>query len=148
MLIDTLRADMKTAMKEKDAVRLRTVRSVIAAVQEAEVAGAEAKKLDDEGVEQVIRREAKKRQEAAAAYDDAERNEQADAERAELAVLETYLPKGLDEAELVAIVDRILAENGFVEKSQMGAAMKAINTEVSGRADGRAVADLVKERLS
>ncbi len=147
MLIDDIRSDLTTAMKAKDAVRLRTLRAIIAAVQEAEVSGAQATTLDDDGVLKVIAAQAKRRVEAAEAFDAGGRTEKAADERAELVVLEAYLPAGLDEGELVALVDRVLAENGLSEKAQMGQAMKAVNAEVAGRADGRAVADLVKAKL-
>jgi len=148
MLIDTVRADMKEAMKAREAVRLRTVRSILSAVKEAEVAGKEARTLSDAEVEKVIAAQAKRRVEAAEAFDEAGRTEQAEAERAELAVLESYLPEGLTDHEVVALVESELAAGGFTEKAQMGQAMKAVNARIAGRADGRMVADLVKDRLS
>lgn len=148
MLIDAIRADMKDAMKAKDAVKLRTVRSIIAAVQQAEVAGTEPRKLTDTEVEAVIAAQAKRRVEAAEAFEQGDRPEQAAAEREELAVLEAYLPEGLDDDELAAMVDAELAAGGFTSKADMGAAMKAVNAKVAGRADGRMVADLVKSKLT
>ena len=148
MLITTIKDDIKTAMKAKDRDRIRTLRSVVAAVQEAEVSGTQATELDDAGVQKVIAAQAKKRVEAAEAFGSAGRTEQEAAERAELAILEEYLPKGLSEDELAALVDHVLATNGFTEKASMGQAMKAVNAEVAGRADGRAVADLVKSKLA
>ena len=148
MLIDTIRTDMKAAMKAKDAVALRTLRSIVSAVQEAEVAGTEPVTLSDGEVEKIIAAQAKRRVEAAEAFDGGGRTEQAEAERAELAVLEGYLPEALGADELEALVDAELAAGGFSSKADMGAAMKAINAKVAGRADGRAVADLVKSRLS
>lgn len=147
-LMTTIRADLTVAMKARDAVKLRTLRAVIAAVQEAETAGTGAVTLDDAGVQKVIAAQAKRRVEAAEAFDAGDRPEQAQGERDELAVLESYLPKGLSEAELVALVDSTLAANGFTAKADMGNAMKAVNAEVAGRADGRMVAELVKARLS
>lgn len=148
MLIDDIRTQMTTAMKAKDALRLRTLRAVIAAVQEAEVSGSQSTTLDDDGVLKVIAAQAKRRVEAAEAFDAGGRDEKAVDERAELAILEEFLPKGLDPAELEALVDKVLSEGGLTEKSQMGQAMKAVNAEVAGRADGRAVADLVKSKLN
>lgn len=148
MLIETIRDDMKTAMKARDAVSLRTLRGVIAAVQEAEVSGKEASTLDDSGVEKVIAAQAKRRVEAAEAFDAGDRPEKADDERAELAVLENYLPKRLSDDELAALVADTLAAEGITTKADMGRAMKAVNVKVAGRADGRAVADLVKSSLS
>ncbi len=148
MLMDTIREDLKTAMKAKDADVLRTLRSVITAVQEAETSGKGPAELDDAGVQKVIAAQAKRRVEAAEAFADAGRTEQEAAELAELAILEGYLPKGLDEGELEALVDEVLADNGFTVKADMGNAMKAVNAAVAGRADGRAVADLVKGKLA
>ena len=148
MLVDTIRADLTAAMKARDTTTVTTLRAVIAAVQEAEVAGDSAITLDDDGVQKVIAAQAKRRVEAAEAFDAGGADDRAANERAELEVLERYLPKKLDEAELAALVDEVLAEHGFNEKSQMGQAMKAVNAKVAGRADGRAVADLVKARLN
>ncbi len=148
MLIDTIRDDLKTAMKAKDAVELRTLRSVITAVQEAETSGNGPDQLDDAGVEKVIAAQAKRRVEAAEAFAAADRPEQQRAELAEKEILERYLPEGLDDAALEALVDRVLSDNGFTAKADMGSAMKAVNAEVAGRADGRAVADLVKSKLA
>ena len=148
MLVDTIRADLTAAMKARDTTTVTTLRAVIAAVQEAEVAGVSAITLDDDGVQKVIAAQAKRRVEAAEAFDAGGADDRAANERAELEVLERYLPKKLDEAELAALVDEVLAEHGFNEKSQMGQAMKAVNAKVAGRADGRTVADLVKARMN
>lgn len=147
MLIDTIRQDMTAAMKAKDAVTLRSLRAVIAAVQEAEVAGAEATTLTDEEVQGVITAQVKRRVEAAEAFAEAGRDERAADEEAERKVLEAYLPAALTADELDALVTEALAEGGWTTKADMGKAMKAINAKVAGRADGRAVADLVKSRL-
>lgn len=147
MLIDTLRQDLTAAMKAKDADVLRTLRSVITAVQEAKTSGKGPTELDDSDVQKIIAAQAKRRVEAAEALEEGGREEQAAAERTELAILEAYLPKGLDDSELGELVDRVLADNGFTSKADMGNAMKAVNAQVAGRADGRAVADLVKSKL-
>ncbi len=147
MLIDTLRQDMTAAMKAKDVDVLRTLRSVITAVQEAKTSGKGPTELGDADVQKIIAAQAKRRVEAAEAFEEGGREEQAAAERTELAILEAYLPKGLDDAELAALVDRVLTDNGFTSKADMGNAMKAVNGEVAGRADGRVVADLVKSKL-
>ena len=146
-LADRLQADLTVAMKARDEVGTRTLRSAIAAVKEARVAGATARDLSDAEVEAVLRTQVKRRDEAAEAFRDGGRGPQAEAELAEKAVLERYLPKGLDETELVAIVDAALRDGGFTEPSQMGAAMKAVMGAVAGRADGKVVSGLVKARL-
>lgn len=148
MLIDQIRADLTTAMKAKDVLRQRTLRSAIAAVQEAQVSGAEATTLDDDGVQAVLKSQVKRRLDAAEAFDSGGAPDRAAAERAEIEVLEGYLPAALTTDELDTIVSAVFAANGFATKADMGTAMKAVNAEVAGRADGRAVADLVKSRLS
>ncbi len=147
MLIDTIRQDMTAAMKARDALKLRSLRAIIAAVQEAEVAGPEAKTLSDDEVTKVIAAQVKRRVEAAEAFDAGGADDRAANERAEKQILESYLPAALDPAELEELVSATLAEGGWSTKADMGTAMKAINAKVAGRADGRAVADLVKSRL-
>lgn len=147
-LAERLQSDLTDAMKARDDIRVATLRMAIAAVKEAAVAGSAAKDLDDSEVEAVLRTQVKRRDEAAEAFRDGGRDEQADRELAEREVLAAYLPKGLDEAELAAIVDAALADGGFTEPSQMGAAMKAVMAEVAGRADGKVVSGLVKSRLT
>ncbi|WP_436793395.1 GatB/YqeY domain-containing protein [Actinospongicola halichondriae] len=146
-LAERLQSDLTTAMKARDQLTTATLRMAIAAVKEAAVAGSEAKVLDDAEVEAVLRTQVKRRDEAAEAFRDGGRDAQADQELAEREVLAAYLPKGLDEAELAAIVDSALADGGFTEPSQMGLAMKAVMGAVAGRADGKVVSAMVKSRL-
>ena len=148
MLIDTVRADLTAAMKARDAVRMRSLRAIIAAVQEAQVAGQEAKTLSDEEIQAVITAQVKRRVEAAEAFEQAGRADRAADERAEQQVLETYLPAALSEAELEELIAATLSEGGWSAPSDMGPAMKAVNARVAGRADGRTVAQLVKTRLA
>ena len=147
-LLGQIRADLTAAMKAKDKLAVSTLRSVVAAVQEAEVAGATATTLDDQQIQKVIAAQAKRRVEAAEAFEQGDRAEKAADERAELLVLEQYLPQQLSENALVEIVERELAEGGYATMADMGQAMKAVNAEVAGRAEGRVIADLVKSRLS
>lgn len=148
MLAEQLQSDLTTAMKARDELTVTVLRSAIAAVKEARVAGDEARDLSDDDVLAVLAREAKKRDEAAAAFADAGRDEQAARERSEGEVLARYLPAALTEDEVAEIVDRVLADGGFSSPKDMGAAMKAVQAEVAGRADGKAVAALVKARLA
>jgi len=148
MLIDQIRADLITATKAKEALRQRTLRSAIAAVQEAQVSGEAASTLDDDGVQAVLKSQVKRRLDAAEAFNSGGAADRAAAERAEIEVLEAYLPAALSADELEALVGDVLADNGFTKKADMGLAMKAVNVEVAGRAEGRVVADLVKSRLS
>ena len=147
-LIKKIRSDMTDAMKAKNKLTVSTLRSVIAAVQQAEVAGSVSSTLTDEEVLKVISAQAKRRVEAAEAFDAGNRPEQAEAERLELEILTSYLPSQLDESEVKTIVAETLAEGSFSSMKDMGAAMKAVNEKIAGRAEGRLVADLVKSELS
>lgn len=147
-LAERLQTDLTAAMKARDELTTATLRMAITAVREAAVAGSEARTLDDAEVEAVLRTQVKRRDEAAEAFRDGGRGEQADRELAEREVLAAYLPKGLDEAELASIVDAAIAEGGFSEPAQMGLAMKAVMAAVAGRADGKVVSALVKARLA
>jgi uncharacterized protein YqeY len=148
MLADQLQSDLTTAMKARDELTVAVLRSAIAGVKEARVAGAETRELTDDDVLAVLGREAKKRDEAATAFADAGRAESAARERAEGEVLARYLPAALTDDEVAALVDRVLADGGFSSPKDMGPAMKAVQAEVAGRADGKAVATLVKSRLT
>lgn len=148
MLIEQIRTDLNAATKARDSERQRTLRSVIAAVQEAQVSGDQATELDDNGIMAVLKAQVKRRVDAAEAFDAGNAADRAAAERAEQAILEEYLPAALGDDELSAIVERVMTENGFAAQADMGKAMKAVNTEVAGRADGRRVAELVKSRLA
>jgi uncharacterized protein YqeY len=148
-----LRADLTTAMKARDTLTTGTLRMALAAVGTEEVAGSEARELTDDEVLKVLAREVRKRKEAAEAFGNAGRTEQADAERAEAGVLANYLPAQLDDDELADIVDRavatVTADLGSAPgQRQMGQVMKVVNAEVKGRADGGRVAGLVKARLA
>ena len=147
-LLEHIRADLTAAMRSKDKLTISTLRSVVAAVQEAEVAGSSATTLDDDQVQKVIAAQAKRRVEAAEAFEQGGRTEKAADERAELKILEAYLPEQLDGDEWADIVERVLTEGGYSTMADMGEAMKAVNAEVAGKAEGRVVAELVKSRLS
>jgi uncharacterized protein YqeY len=143
-----LEIDMRAAMKARDELVTSTLRMALAAVRNAEVAGAEARELTDEQVMGILTKEAKKRREAADAFAAAGRAESAEKERAEGEVLARYLPAQLSDAEIEAIVTRALAEGGFTTPTQMGAAMKAAQAAVAGRAEGARVAAEVKRQLA
>jgi uncharacterized protein YqeY len=146
-LKDRLTQDMRTAMKARDEIVTSTLRMAIAAVRNAEVAGKEARELSDDEVLGVLTKEAKKRREAATAFAEAGRREQAAKERAEEEVLDRYLPKQLGEAELAELVAGALAAGGFSGRAQMGLAMKAAQAAVAGRAEGGRVAAEVRRQL-
>ncbi len=143
-----LQHDLHDAMRSRDKVRAGTLRMALTAVTTAEVAGDEARELDDDEVLKVLAKEAKKRREAADAYTGAGRPELAQAEEAELAVLEGYLPAQLGDDDLLAVVERAVTATGASSMRDMGTVMKAAQTEVAGRADGGRVAAVVKQVLS
>jgi uncharacterized protein YqeY len=150
-LKDRIQGDMKAAMKGHDELRLATLRLTITAITREEVAGKAARELSDDEVLKVITREAKKRREAAEAFEKGGRAEQAERERAEGAVLEEYLPKQLTDEELAGLVAEAVAEakaGGAEGPRAMGAVMKIVNPKVAGRAEGGRVAAAVKKALA
>ncbi|WP_067483665.1 GatB/YqeY domain-containing protein [Actinomadura hibisca] len=147
-LKEKLETDLSTAMKARDEVRTRTLRMALTAVKNEEVAGKRSRELSDDDVVTVLTREAKKRREAATAFADAGRTEQAQAERDENAVLEEYLPAQLGDAELTALVADAIAEAGASGPRAMGQVMKIVNPKVAGRAEGGRVAAEVKRQLA
>ena len=148
MLAAQLRADLTAAMKRRDGVATSALRMTLAAIQQATVAGTEAKELTDDEILKVLGKEVKKRVEAAEAFRSADRPERADQEQAERDVLAAYLPAALSPEELDALVTEVLAEGGFSGMGAMGPAMKAVTAKVAGRADGKIVSAMVRERLT
>jgi uncharacterized protein len=146
-LKDRLETDLRTAMKARDELLTATLRMALTAVRNAEVAGEQARELDDEEVRGVLTKEAKKRRDAATAFADAGRAERADRERAEEEVLIGYLPAQLSDEELAGIVSQALAGVDATGKSAMGQAMKAAQAAVAGRAEGGRVAAEVRRQL-
>jgi uncharacterized protein len=142
-----LRADLTTAMKARDELRTATLRMVLAAVSAEEVSGKEARELTDDEVQAVLRREAKKRREAAEAFGSAGRAEQAARERAEGDVLADYLPAQLEDADLAALVADVITRTGASGRKDMGTVMGAVQGAVAGRADGARVAAEVRRQL-
>ncbi|MFX4273977.1 GatB/YqeY domain-containing protein [Propionibacteriaceae bacterium Y1685] len=145
-----LRTDMTAAMKARDEVRVRTIRMVIAAISEAEVAGKEATELTDEQVLDVVVKETKKRREAEREFDNAGRPELAEKERQEAAVLADYLPAQLSEEEIATIVSDAIASTDSAGQGMraMGKVMGVVTPATKGRADGSAVAAEVKRQLA
>ncbi|HYN97079.1 MAG TPA: GatB/YqeY domain-containing protein [Pilimelia sp.] len=147
-LKDSLTADLRAAMKARDELTTATLRMALAAVRTAEVAGAAARELSDAEVRAVLTKEAKKRREAATAFGDAGRAEQAARERAEGELIERYLPAQLSDAELAELVAAALAAGGLRGMAQLGPAMKAVQAAVAGRAEGGRVAAEVRRQLT
>lgn len=146
-LKNRLRSDLTAAMKARDEVTVRTLRMALTSVTKEEVAGATARELSDDEVLTVLTREAKRRREAADAFAAAGRDEQAEAERAEGAVLDAYLPAQLSDAELGELVTAAIEETGASTPRDMGQVMKVLTPRVAGRAQGGRVAAEVRRRL-
>lgn len=144
-----LRDDLTASIRARDSLRSSTLRMVLTAITNAEVAGTEAKELSDADVIDVLGKEQKKRREAAEAFDGAERPELADKERAEAGILKEYLPQQLGADELTAIVTEAVASAGAAGEGMraMGKVMGIVQPQVKGRADGGAVAAEVKRQL-
>jgi uncharacterized protein YqeY len=149
-LKDRLRSDLTASMKARDTLRSSTLRMLLTSVTNAEVAGKEQRELSDEDVVGLLSTEAKKRREAAAAYDDAGRLDSAAKERAEADIIAEYLPEQLDGEELVALVTSTIASLGVTDEGMraMGRVMGALQPQVRGRADGAVVAAEVRRQLA
>jgi hypothetical protein len=139
-VLEQVQADVRTAMKAGERERAGALRMIVDSLQKDA-------KLGDGDEVAVLQRERKKRLEAAEAYRDAGRAEQAEAEGFEAELIEGYLPQQLSDEELTALVDAAIEETGAGEQRQMGDVMKALMPKVSGRADGKRVSAAVRERL-
>jgi uncharacterized protein YqeY len=146
-LKESLRSDLTESIRARDELRAATLRMALTAVTNEEVAGKQARQLSDDDVLAVLTREAKRRREAATAYDDARRPELADRERAELGVLEGYLPAQLSDDELAALVAEVVAETGAEGPKAIGLVMKGVQPKVGKRADGGRVSAEVRRQL-
>ncbi|AWK10375.1 glutamyl-tRNA amidotransferase [Streptomyces spongiicola] len=146
-----LKEDLTEAIRARDELRSSTLRLTLSAITKEEVAGKEARELSDDEVRKVIAKEAKKRREAAEAFAQGGRAEQADRERAEGALLDAYLPRQLTDDELNGVVAQAVEEAraaGAEGPRAMGAVMKIVNPRVSGRAEGGRVAAAVRRLLA
>jgi uncharacterized protein YqeY len=148
-LKDRLRSDLVSSIKARDELRSSTIRLVLSAITNAEVAGKQARELSDDDIMGVLSTEAKKRREAAGAFADAGRTELSEKETAEAAVIADYLPEQLDEAEIAKIVAAAIGQSGADGEGMraMGKVMGLVSPQVRGRADGGAVAAEVRRQL-
>ncbi|MQA86434.1 MAG: GatB/YqeY domain-containing protein [Streptosporangiales bacterium] len=146
-LKDRLQRDLSAAIKSRDGLRTRTLRLALAAIRNEEVAGKQARDLSDDDVIKVLGREAKKRREAAEAFESGGRPEQAEQERAEGTVLGEYLPAQLGDDELRELVTAAIAETGVGDPKGMGQVMRVLTPRTAGRADGGRVAAEVRRQL-
>jgi len=147
-LKDQLRTDLTAAMKARDETRTRTLRMALTSITNEEVSGNSAHDLTDEEITKILAREAKRRREAATAFADAGRDDQAKAERAEEEVLTGYLPAQLSDDELAAVVAAAIAETGASGTAGIGQVMKVVTPQIAGRADGSRVAAMVRSKLA
>ena len=139
--------DLKEAMKAKDKTRLGAIRMLLAAIQTEETEGTKHELTDDE-VLKVIAREIKKRRESAEIYTQNGRQDLADTELAEVAVLEDYQPEQLSDEEVAKLIDEAVAETGATSMKEMGQVMKLATEKAAGRADGKRLSTAVRERLA
>ena len=147
-LKERLKSDLTEAIRARDEIRAGTIRMALTSITNEEVSGKEARVLTDAEIVTVLSREAKKRREAAEAYDNAGSKERGDRERAEGLVIAEYLPSQLSENELQEMIKAAIAETGASGPSGMGQVMKVLSPKIAGRADGSKVSAAVKAALS
>ena len=148
-LQEQIDSDLKEAMRGKDTTKLGVLRMLKSALKYAAIAksGAEAE-LNDAEAAQVIRKQAKQRQDSIESFEKGGRTELANKEKAELSILNAYLPQAMSSDELAKVVRETIAEVGATSRAQMGAVMKALQAKVSGRADGKTLSAEVQKQLS
>ena len=147
-LKERLKEDLTASMRSRDEVRTGTIRMVLTAITNEEVAGKEVRILVDAEIITVLSREAKKRREAAEAFDSAGSKDRAELERKEGGIIAEYLPAQLSESELKEMIAAAIAESGATGPAGMGLVMKALSPKIAGRADGSAVSAAVKAALN
>ena len=145
-LLDTIRSEMTTAMRERDAQRRDTLRLLIAALDNARIAA--GRELSDDDAIVALQREAKQRRESIEEYRKGSRDDLVEAEQAELVIIEAYLPSQLGEDELRAMAQEVIAERGASGSGDLGAVMGPLMQRVRGRADGRQANAIVRELLA
>ena len=147
LIREKMSTELKAAMKAKDKVRLGTIRLIKAKILEAETAKG-AGDLDEQGLIALLQTMKKQRRESITQYEKGGRVDLADKERAEIEVIESFLPAQLDDAGLAALVEEVVADLGATDQKAMGAVMKEAKARLAGRAEGKRLADMVRQRLS
>ena len=147
-LKEKLQADLTDAIRSRNEVVSGTVRMLLAAITNEEVAGKAAKVLTEAEIITVLSREAKKRREAVEAYTQAKRDDLASKEKAEAAVIANYLPEQLSEDEIKKLIQAAITETGASGAAGMGLVMKVLQPKIAGKADGGVVSGLVKAALA
>jgi len=145
---ETLQKDLTAAIRGSNEITSGTIRMVLTAITNEEVAGKAAKVLTDAEIITVLSREAKKRREAVEAYTQAKRDDLASKERAEAAVIANYLPAQLTEDEIKKLIQEAINETGASGPAGMGLVMKVLQPKIAGKADGGVVSGLVKAALA
>ena len=145
---ETLQKDLTEAIRGRNEITSGTIRMVLTAITNEEVAGKEARVLSDEEIITVLSREAKKRREAAEAFENAGRTDKAALEKSEGEVIAKYLPAQLSEADIAAIIAEAIASTGAQGPADMGKVMGAVKPKIAGKADGGVVSALVKAALN
>ncbi len=147
-LFDQISEDIKSAMKARDKVRLETLRNIKKVFLEAKTAPGANDTLADSDALKIISKLAKQGKETATTYTQAGRQDLADAELAQVEVLESYLPKQLSQEEIEAEVKKIIAEVGATSMKEMGKVMGTASKQLTGKADGRVISEIVKKLLA
>ena len=147
-LKEKLQADLTDAIRARDEVKSGTVRMLLTAITNEEVAGKTAKVLTDAEIITVLARESKKRREAVDAYTEAKREDLANKEKAEGVIIAQYLPEQLSEAEIKKMIADAIAETNASGPAGMGLVMKVLQPKIAGKADGGLVSALVKASLA
>jgi uncharacterized protein len=142
-------SDLKEAMRAKDTRKLGVLRMLKSALKYATIAksGAEAQ-LSEAEAAQVVRKQAKQREDSIESFEKGGRSELAAKEKEELSILNTYLPQAMNSDELAKVVRETIAETGATSKAQMGGVMKVLQAKVAGRADGKTLSQEVSRQLS
>ena len=146
-LMDRLNSDLTAAMRSGDQAAKLALRAVKTAIREAEVAGTEARSLDDKEILAVVAKQAKQRRDSIAEFDKGNRPDLAEKEQSELAVLEVYLPQQLEREEIMARARKVIADVGASSPRQMGLVMRPLMEELQGVADGKLVSQVVQQLL-
>ena len=145
-LNERLEGDVKKAMKEGDPLKVSVLRMILSAVKTLQI-DKNIKSLDDDGVIQILQRHVKQHRESIEQFGKGGRPDLVEKERSELKILEEYLPKQLTDEELTAVVKAVISETGAADKAAAGKVIKAVMEKVKGKADGKAVSNLVQSIL-
>ena len=146
-LTERIDSDLKTAMKERNELTLSTIRMLKAAIKNKEI-DKKVKALPEPEVLEVLQKQVKQRRDSITEFEKAKRTDLVNKEKAEITILEKYLPKGLTEAELKAIIEKAIQTAGAKSKADVGRVMKEVMPQVAGRADGKAINQIALSLLN